>query len=78
MVVFWPIGSIRAEWIYSVKVVVIGQIGCIWVKVFVFGQFGFIWAKLVVFGDSGCIRATWLYLGKKWFYLGILVVFGQN
>ena len=43
-------GSIRAKCLYSGKVVVIGQSGCIRAKVVVFGQ------KWLYSGKSGCIR----------------------
>ena len=33
-------GCIRASWLYSGKVVVLGQNGCIWAKVVVFAQIG--------------------------------------
>ena len=36
-------------WLYSGKVVVIGQCGCIRAKVVVFGQSGFIGAEVDVF-----------------------------
>ena len=41
------------KWLYSVKVVVFGQIGCIRARVVFFS------VKVVLFGQSGCIRATW-------------------
>ena len=41
-------GCIRANWLYSGKVVV-------------FGQRGGIREKVVVFGQGGYIRAKWLY-----------------
>ena len=44
--------------LYSGKVVVFRQTGCIWANVVVFG-------KVFVFGQSGCIRSKWLYLGKS-------------
>ena len=43
--------------LYSEKVDVIGESGCIRAKVYVFGQSGGILAKLVVFGQSACIRS---------------------
>ena len=53
------------NWLYSAKVVVIGQSCCIWESVVLFGQ------KWFNSGKSGCIRAKWLFLGK-------LVLFEQN
>ena len=44
-VVFGQTGSIRAKWLYSVKVVVFGQSGCIREGVIVFFQSGSIPAK---------------------------------
>ena len=44
-------GCIRAKWLYSCKVVEIGQKSLYSGKVFVLGR-------------SGCIRAKWLYLVK--------------
>ena len=41
-------GCIRAKWLYSMKLVLIGQ------KLFVFGQ------KLLYSGINCCIRAKWL------------------
>ena len=64
------VGCIWAKWLYSGKVVVFGQSGCIWAKVDVFEQISCISAKLVVFGQNDWIWA-------KWFYLEKVVVFGQ-
>ena len=68
-------GCIRAKWLYSDKVVVFGQSGCICAKIVVIWQSGCIWEKVVVIGQSGCIGAKLLYLGK-WLYSGEVVVFG--
>ena len=46
---------------YSSKVVVLGQSGCIRAKVVVFGQGGCVWAKVVV-SDKLVV------LGQNWFY----------
>ena len=51
------------KWLYSSKVVVFGQSGCI------LGKSGCIWANLVVFGQS-CSRAKMDVIGQKWFYSG--------
>ena len=55
-------GFIPAKWLYSVKVVVLGQGGCIRSKRVVFG------IKVVVFGQSSCIRAKVVVFGQKLFY----------
>ena len=47
-------GSIREKCLYSGKVVVIGQNGCIRAKVVIFGK------KWLYSGKSGCIRQKWL------------------
>ena len=49
------IGSIRTNWLYLGKLIVFGQIGCIWASSVVLGQIGCIWAKMVEFGQIGCI-----------------------
>ena len=59
------VGCIEANWLYSGKVVVLGQSGSIWAKLVVWGQFCCLWEKI------GCIREKLLYLGK-------VVVFGQK
>ena len=70
MVVFWQ------KWLYSGKVVVVGQIGCIREKVVVFGQKCLNSCKIVLFGQSGCIRAKVVLIGQcrciqeKWLYSG--------
>ena len=51
MVVFSQSGCIRARWLYSGKVVVLGKISSIWE----------IWLYL---GESGVIRVERLYSGK--------------
>ena len=43
---------IRAKLLYSGKVVVLGESGCVRAKVVVFGESGFIRAKVVVFGQK--------------------------
>ena len=43
----------------------------------VFGQSGCIRAKVVVLGHIGCIPAK-CFLSARWFYLGKVVVIGQN
>ena len=52
-------GNILAKWLYSGKVVVYGQSGCIRAKVDVFGQ------KWLYFGKSSCIREKKFYSGKS-------------
>ena len=63
--VFGQSGFNLAKWLYSRKVVVFGQSGCIR-------------AKVVVLGQSGCIRAKVVLIGQMWFYSGKVVVFGQS
>ena len=84
MVVFGKSGFICGKWLYSGKVVVFGQNGCIWAKVVVFGQNGCTWAKVVVSGQNGCIWAKvvafWqsvCYLAKL-LYLSNGVVIGHS
>ena len=69
---------IPAKLLYSGKVVVLGQSGCIWAKVVVIGQNGCIQTKVVVIGKGGCTRAMWLYSGKSRFIRVKVVVFGQK
>ena len=55
--------------LYSGKMVVFGQSGCIREK-WLYSRICCIWAeclyssKVVVFWQNGCIRAKWLYSGK--------------
>ena len=58
MVVFDQSGCIRAKWLYSIKIVVIGQnllysckSGCIPAKLLYYG-------KVFVFGQASCVRAS--------------------
>ena len=62
-------------WLYSGKVVVLLESGCIRIKVVVFGQklwhsgkSGYLRAKVVVFKKSGCFRAKVVVFGQKWLY----------
>ena len=70
------IGCIEANWLYSGKVVVLGQSGSIWAKLVVMGPI------LLSLGKIGCIREKLLYLGKvvvfgqKWLYSDKMVVTG--
>ena len=57
--------SILAKWLYSGKVVVFGESGCIR-------------AKVVLFGQSGCNHAKILVFFQKLFYSCKLVVFVQK
>ena len=75
--------SRERNWLYSVKVVVIGQSGCIREKVVVFGQSCcnrkkllysrkvVIFGEWVAIGQSSCIRG-------KAFFLKKVFVFGQK
>ena len=60
-----------------------GKSCCIWAKVIVLGQIGCIWRNWLNSGKSncirasGCIRANWL-IRAKWLYSGKVVVFGQS
>ena len=78
MVLFGHSGSIWAKWVhlrktgcsrakllYSVKVVVFWQSGCISAKAVVFGQSGSIWANVVVFRQSGCIWTKVVVFGQS-------------
>ena len=56
-------GCIRAKWLYSGKVVVFVQGGCIRAKMFLIEQ-------------SVCIRVKWLYSGKTLLHSRKVVVFG--
>ena len=58
-------GRIRAKWLCSGKVIVIGQGGCIREKRLYSGKCGCIRAKMVLFGQRGCLLTK-------------MVVFGQN
>ena len=49
---------IRAQWLYSGNVVVIGQSGCFRAKMVVCGL------KWLYSGKSGCFWDKWLYSGK--------------
>ena len=88
MVVFWQNGCIRGEWLYSGKVDIFGQGGCIRTKVVVFGknccirskivvigQSGCIWEKVVVIGQRGCIRQSG-FIRAKWLFSGKEIVCG--
>ena len=70
-------GCIRANWLYSGKVVVFGHLGCLRAKVIVFEQSGFIRAKVDVFEQKCCNRAKVLVFGN-WLYFGKVVVFGKR
>ena len=84
MVVFGQNCCILVKWLYSSKVDVIGQNGCVRAIVVVFRQ------KWLYSGKSGCIREKWLYSGKKCcirakllylcklVYSDKVVVFGQS
>ena len=63
-------GCIRAELLYSDKVVVFGQK---W-----FGQSNIIRAKVVVFGQSGCIKAIVVVFAQQLLYSGRVVIFGRE
>ena len=62
---FGQSSCIWARWLFSGKVVLFEQSGCIR-------------AKVVVFGQGGCIRAKWLYLDKDVCIRLKLVLFGQK
>ena len=53
-------GCVLAKWLYSCKVVVFVQSGCIRVKMVVFGQ------KWLYSGKSGFIGAKVFKFGQKW------------
>ena len=70
---------LEEKWLYSGKVVVFGQNGCIRAKVAVFGQ------KLLYSRTSGCTRAKvvvflqiWLYSGKSGCFRARVFVFGKS
>ena len=69
------------KWLYSGKVVVLWQTGCLVVKVVVFGQKRLYSVKVVVFGQIDCIRARMVVLSQsgsfraKWLSSGKEVVF---
>ena len=78
-VVFRQIGCIRANWLYSGKLVVFGQCGRIRAKVVVFGQKWFLSGKSGCIRDkSGCIRENWLYSVKTCCIRAKVIVFGQG
>ena len=52
MVVFGQSGSVRAKWLYSGKVVVLGQSFCNLARVVVFGQKWLYSGKMVLFGQQ--------------------------
>ena len=72
------------KWLYSDKVIVFGQNGCIramglhWGKVVVFGKKWLYSGIVVLFGKGGCNRAKVFVLGTIWFYSGKVVVFDQK
>ena len=53
------------KWLYSGKVVVFRQCGCIR-------------AEVVVFRQSGCTLEKWLYSCRSGFFLAKVVAFGQK
>ena len=61
LVVFEQMGFYRAKWLYSGKVVVLGQRWLYSGKVVVF------WQKWLYSGKSGCIRAKVVVFRQKWF-----------
>ena len=82
MVVFGKVVEVGRNWLYSGKIVVFGQSGCIramrlyWGKVVVFGKMWLYSGKVVVFRQSCCIRAKWLHSGKSGCFRPKGVVFG--
>ena len=60
--------SFDQKWMYSSKVVVVGQNCCIRKKWLYLGKSGFIRAKLDIFVLSGCIRVKVVVFGQKWLY----------
>ena len=71
MVVFVLSGRIRANWLFSVKVAVFGQIWLYTSRVVVCEQSASIRAKSILFGQSCCNRQSSCILAK-------VVVFGQK
>ena len=71
-------GFIRTKLLYSGKVVLSQQNGCVQAKVVVFMQKWFYSRKVVVFGQSDCIRSNVVVFEKKWMYSGKVAVFGQK
>ena len=57
LVVLVQNGSIRANWLYSGKVVVFEQSGCNPSKVVLMWQRDCVWAKRLYSGKSGCNQA---------------------
>ena len=72
------------KWLYSIKVVVFGQSGCILSKMVVFGKQWFYSGKWLYSGTGGCILANLLHSGKsccnreKGLCLGKVDVLGQK
>ena len=60
VVVFKKSRFILEFWLYSGKVVVFGQIGCVWAKVVVIGQKWLFSGKWLYLGKVGCIGAKML------------------
>ena len=63
-------GCFRTNWLYSGKVAVLGQGGCIWEKIVVFGKKWLYSGKLVVFSEKVVVFVQKrLYLDKVNFIL---------
>ena len=58
------------KWLYSGKIVVFGQGGCIRAKWLYSGK------VVVLFGQNVCIREKKVVFRQKWLYTGKMVVFG--
>ena len=72
MVEFGQSGCIRAEWLFTGRVVAFWEKSdCILPRRFYSG-------KLDVYGQKCCNWANWFYFGLKWLFSGKEVVLGQS
>ena len=84
VVVFLQKGYIRAKWLYSGKVVVLGKNCCIRAKLFLSGKSCCIREKLgysgkmVVFCQKSLYSGKVVVFGRKWLYSGKVDLFWQN
>ena len=70
--------GIWQNWLYSSKVVAIGQSGCFRAKLVVFGEIVVVFGqKSLYLGKIGCFRSKVVVFGQKLLYSGKSCIFGQ-